>query len=97
MVHFFSAGVFIVLDMCSILCYDFFMVMAIHNRMSCQVDFNISLIDGNLIFVTEDCGNFFQWQALGVWEVEPHDETTDNSWDDEAEVLVENFPLVTGS
>lgn len=88
-VNLFIAGVRAVvsLDMrCAAICFVFVVVM-VDDRVSRKVDFKISLVDGDLVFVAEDRSNLFQWQAIGVREVEPHEGATDDSWYDEAEVL----------
>jgi len=60
--------------------------MVIHDCMGCKVDLNVSLVNRNLIGIPEYRRNFFQGQAICVREPNPHDDSTDGSGNDEAEV-----------
>lgn len=52
----------------------------------CQVNLQVALVDGHFVFVAKDGGNFFQWQAIGVGEQEPHHCCSDGTGNDEAQV-----------
>jgi hypothetical protein len=52
-----------------------------------RVNFQIALIDCNVVGISEDTRNFLQWHTFGVWEEKPQTDTTDATSDDEGKVI----------
>lgn len=49
-------------------------------------EMDVALVNGNLVRISKDGRHFFKRSSLGIWKGEPHDDATDGSRDDEAEV-----------
>lgn len=63
------------------------LIMVIDNGMRGRVDVELSLVDRNLVCVTEDGCDFFERDALRIWEVDPHEDAADAAWDDQSEAV----------
>ena len=50
------------------------------------MDINLSLVNGNLIFVTKNRCDFFKRKTLCVWEEDPDNNSSDGTRYDEAEI-----------
>lgn len=66
--------------------YDSIVVRMINQDMMILIEFQITLVDRNLVHIAKDGSNLFEWYSLGIGEEEDHDDTSDGSWNDEDEI-----------